>query len=304
MSSTQTDAFAVHEFITSRDGLAFLERRLDLDAILAPPGADPLSRSPRFWEGSSEEDKFKALQRFVMVGYNSTTGISTLEVKAFSARDAQAVADALLDGGETVVNALNERSSSNAVAEAQSALELARQKVDDAQAEIATFRASQQFIDPEASARESGGLIANLRSTVANLSAERSQLMAEAPSSPQLPILNGRIAAYERQIAEERAKIVGSPNSLAPQIGTYEDLVMRRELAGREFAGATAALTSAEQDSRRQKLYLERIVSPNTPDKAIEPKRLIRLFTIFVTFLLAYGVGWLVYAGVREHRQT
>jgi capsular polysaccharide transport system permease protein len=80
--------------------------------------------------------------------------------------------------------------------------------------------------------------------------------------------------------------------------------MMRRQLADKEFAATTAALTSAEQESRRQKLYLERIVRPNTPDKATEPERLVQLLTVFLSTLLAYGLGWLVYAGVREHRQT
>ncbi|MBA4807185.1 chain-length determining protein [Brevundimonas sp.] len=304
LSPAATDSFAVHEFINSRDGLNYLEQRIDVKSVFAPPNADMFSRSPRLWEGHTEEDKFSGLKRFVTVGYDSSTGISTLRVKAFSPNDASAVANALLDGGENVVNSLNERSSNNAIIEARAALERARAKVDVTQTNIAEFRAQRRFLDPENSARESGSLIANLRSTLANLNAERSQLMSEAPNSPQLPILNGRIASYERQIADERAKIVGEPGSLAPQIGVYEDLMMRRELAGKEFAAATTALTSAEQDSRRQKLYLERIVRPNTPDKAIEPQRLIMLLTIFLSTLLAYGLGWLVYAGVREHRQT
>jgi capsular polysaccharide transport system permease protein len=304
LSSTATDSFAVHEFINSRDGLNYLEQRVDVQSVFSPRNADAFSRSPRFWEGHSEEDRFAGFKRFVTVGYDSSTGISTLRVKAFSPRDAAAVANALLDGGENVVNSLNERSSSNAVLEARAALERARAKVDDAQAKITEFRAQKRFIDPELSVRESGVLIANLRSTLANLNAERSQLMGEAPNSPQLPVLNGRIASYERQIANERAAIVGEPGSLAPQIGAYEDLMMRRELADKEFAATTAALTSAEQESRRQKLYLERIVRPNTPDKATEPERLVQLLTVFLSALLAYGLGWLVYAGVREHRQT
>jgi len=304
LSSAATDSFAVHEFINSRDGFSYLEKRVDLKSAFAPPGADLFSRSPRFWEGHSQEDRFAGFQRFVTVGYDSSTGISTLRVKAFSPRAAAAIANTLLDGGEDLVNGLNTRSSENAIREAEASLERAQAKVDASQAAITDFRARQRFLDPEMSARESGGLIANLRATVANLTAERSQLMSEAPNSPQLPILNGRIASFERQIAEERAKMVGEPGSLAPQIGNYEDLVMRRELAGKEFAVATAALTSAQQDSQRQKLYLERVVRPNTPDKAIEPKRLIMLLTIFLSVLMAYGLGWLVYAGVREHRQT
>jgi len=78
---------------------------------------------------------------------------------------------------------------------------------------------------------------------------------------------------------------------------------MRREIADKVMAQATAALLTAEQDARRQKLYLERIVSPSLPDKPTEPKRWIAMLTIFASSLLVYAVGWLIWAGVREHRQ-
>ena len=86
-------------------------------------------------------------------------------------------------------------------------------------------------------------------------------------------------------------------------ISTYEDLVLNREFADKQLAAATAALTSAEQEARRQKLYLERIVQPTLAEQPLEPKRWLAILTIFATCLLIYGVGWLMWAGMREHRQ-
>ena len=40
LSSGQTDAFAVHEYITSSDGLRDLQRRFDVAKVLNRPGAD------------------------------------------------------------------------------------------------------------------------------------------------------------------------------------------------------------------------------------------------------------------------
>ena len=55
--------------------------------------------------------------------------------------------------------------------------------------------------------------------------------------------------------------------------------------------------------SEQEMHYLERIVSPSEPDKPTEPKRWLALLTVFASSLLVYAVGWLVWAGVREHRQ-
>lgn len=303
LSSTQSDAFAVHEFINSRDALVLLGRRYDVAAILNPPGADAFSRYPRFWDSRSEEGLYKGLRRFVTVGFDSTTGISTLRVEGFRAADARNLNEALLSGGELLVNRLNDRARADAVSEASMARDEARAKLSDVQNQLTAFRNSAGFIDPELSARESSSLIGGLMATVAQLRADRAQLAGEAPQSPQLPILDGRIAAYERQIESERSKVAGASTSLAPRVGVYADLQLQLELADRELTQATSALLTAQQEARRQKLYLDRIVNPNLPDTPAEPRRWIAVLTVFASSLMIYAVGWLVWAGVREHRQ-
>lgn len=303
LSNTQSDAFAVHEYIKSRDALRELGRRFDIGAILNPAGADAFSRYPRLWDSRGEEGLYKGFNRFVVVGYDSTTGISTLRVEAFRAEDARQLNQALLAGGEQLVNRLNERAIGDAVTEATTARDEARTRLTGVQQQLTAFRNREGFIDPELAARESSSLIGGLMATVAQLRADRAQLVGEAPQSPQLPILDGRIAAYERQIAAERAKVAGASTSLAPRVGVYTDLELQRELADRELTQTTSALLAAQQEARRQRLYLDRIVNPNLPDKPTEPRRWIAILTVFASSILIYGVGWLVWAGVREHRQ-
>lgn len=303
LAPASTDAFAVHDYIRSRDGLAELNRRFDVARMLGGRGGDIFSRYPRPWESRSMEGQHKGFQRFITVGYDSTTGISTLRVEAFRPEDAQGLAEGLLRGGEGLVNRLNRRAAADAVAEAERAQIEAQTSLATAQARLTAFRNRERFIDPQRAAAESAQLIGQLSATVAGLRAERAQLAAEAPQSPQLPSLDNRIAAYEGQIAAERGKVAGNAGSLAPRVGVYEDLVLARELADRQAGEADAALIEARQDARRQRLYLERIVNPGRPDQAMEPRRLMSILTVFLTMLLAYGIGWLVWAGVREHRQ-
>jgi len=303
LSTTQSDAFAVHEYIKSRDSLREMGRRFDVAAMLNPPGADAFSRYPRPWDSRSEEGLYKGFNRFVVVGYDATTGISTLRVEAFRAEDSRLLSQALLAGGEQLVNRLNDRAVGDAVSEAMMARDEARAKLTAVQQQLTGFRNRQGFIDPELSARESSSLIGGLMATVARLRADRSQLAGEAPQSPQLTILDGRIAAYEREIAAERTKVAGASTSLAAQVGVYTDLELQRELADRELTQTTASLLAAQQEARRQKLYLDRIVNPNLPDKPTQPRRWIAILTVLASTVLIYGVGWLVWAGVREHRQ-
>ncbi|WP_428153198.1 chain-length determining protein [Brevundimonas sp.] len=302
-TSQASDAFAIHEYITSRDGLVELNRRVNMGEVLGPRHADFLARYPNLLEDRSFESMYKAFSRFITVGYASQTGISTLRVEAFRPGDAQKVANALLDEGEMLVNQLNRRATANAAADATARKDAAVRLAGEAQAALAAFRNQQRFLDPAREAMAMSQVMVGLMSSLAEIEAQRDQLRAEAPQSPLLSSLNGRIEALQRQIAEERAKIAGGASSLAPQLGQYETLVLNNELAAKEVAAATSNLMSAQQEAQRQQLYLERIASPNLPDVASEPRRLRSILSVLLTCLLIYGVGWLVWAGVREHRQ-
>lgn len=304
LTTTQSDAFLVHTFVSSREGLRYLQGRENLKQMWERETADPISRHPRFWEGSSFESLFGAYRRFVTVGYDSTSGISTLRVEAFTAADAQRATTALLDGGEQLVNELNNRSAGDAVRDAQLTTKDARARLLEIQTRLASFRNHERFIDPEQVVEESAALVGRLSTDLAILSARRDQLAASAPQSPQIADLDGQIRAFESQIARVRSRLAGDMNSLAPKVGVYEGLVLERELANRALVSATQAEDRAREEARRQRLYLDRVVNPNRPDVAGEPKRLMSILAVLATCLLFYGVGWLIVAGVRETRQS
>ena len=303
LSTNSTDSFVVHEYIRSRDALTALQPHLDVRAMLSRSGVDAFSRFPAPGQGATQEDLYKAFQRRVTVGYDTTTGISTLRVQAFTPRDAQAVASALLDGGETLVNRLNARSAAQDVEDAERSVMEAEARLGAIQQRLTTYRNRESMLDPEASAKEGAAFLAELQGTLASLRADRALLASQAPQSPQLPALDARIRAYEQQLSIERAKVAGNADSLATKVSGYEALMLERTLADRALTAASTALDAARDSARRQKLYLERVVSPNLPDKATEPRRWRGVLAVLVTMLLLYGVGGLLWAGLREHRQ-
>lgn len=304
LSSNATDAFAVHEYIQSRDSLSDLSKSFDVAAVLARPGVDPLSRYPKFGADTSREGLFKALQKFVTVGYESSTGISTLRVQAFNPTDAQAINAAMLDGGERLVNRLNNRASARAVDDAERAVIEAEQRLRNVQSRLNMFRNREGIVDPMSAAAENTGIISELSTTIATLQAERAQISSQAPQSPQLPSIDARLAAFRGQLAIERQKVAGNAGSLATKVGGYEAMEAERTMADRALAAASAGLDSARIDARRQKLYLERVVNPSRPDAPSQPRRLMAILVVFITTMLIYGIGWLVWAGLREHRQV
>ncbi|RSB42197.1 chain-length determining protein [Brevundimonas sp. 357] len=303
LAPAQVETFAVHEYATSSDSIRNLKQNYDLAKIYAPRGLDILSGYPRFGEAANADALQKAMRRYVTVGYDSTTGISTIRVQAFRSADARDLATALLESGEALVNRLNERATNDAVEAARQAQVRATERLAEAQNSMTAFRSEERFIDPATTLNPTSQVVGSLMASVAQLRAERDQIAREAPQSPQLGALDGRIAGLEKQIAGAQERMTGGAESLAPQVGAYERLVFNRELASRELASASAALLAAEQSAGQKKLYLERIVEPSLPEASSKPRRWFSILSVLVSTLFAYGLGWLIWSGVREHRQ-
>lgn len=302
LSAGSTDAYAIHEYVRSADGLRELMSKIDVVAVYDRPGIDALSRLQRPFAERSFESFRKGFNNYITIGYDSQTGISTLRVQAFTAEDAKRINSALLAGGEGLINRMNARAAADTVAQSQLSVRQAQARLSAAQTALTTFRNREGVIDPVRSAVAGSQMIGELSVNLATLKAERAQLAASAPDAPQLPALDGRIRAFERQIQIEQQKIAGDADSLAPKISVYEELALEREFADKLLASATAELSTAQVEARRQRLYLDTVVAPDAPDSPKEPRRLWAILTVLTTTLVLYGIGWLVWAGIRESR--
>lgn len=303
LGPAETDAYEVHEYMLSRDAVDDLIRSRNLRVLLKRPEADFLARYPRPFEQDKFENLFQNYKRFVTVGLDSATGISTLRVEGFRPGDARAIADDLLAGGERVVNRLNDRAAADAVEQARRQVTEAEAQAVRAQDAVTAFRNRERIIDPDKSSVAGLELMAKLEAQLASMKAERAGLAAAAPQSPQLPVLDKRIAAFGAQVEAERSQAAGETNSLAPKIGQYEQLIMEREFAVKTLAAAEASLESARVEARRKQIYLERVVNPDLPDKPELPRRWLAILMVAVSSLVAYATIALIVAGLREHRQ-
>jgi capsular polysaccharide transport system permease protein len=304
LAPAATDSFVVQDYMTSRDAISMLANQHHLREAVGRSLTDFIARFPRPFERPSLENLALAYPRFVEVNYNSSTGVSTLRVKAFDPRDAQEVAIALLGGGEVVINHLNDRAEQDAIADTHLQIEEAESEVSRAENNLTSFRNRQRLIDPTRSSQVDLELMGKLESDVATLRAERAGLAASAPQSPQLKGLDSRISAYAAQAHDQQAQMAGETGSLAPMIGEYERLQLERDFADKTLANAATAAEEARLEARRKRLYLERISNPSLPDSATEPHRLSGFVTALATLLFLYGIVALTLAGLREHRQS
>jgi capsular polysaccharide transport system permease protein len=286
----------------SRDAVRRLDQEDELRTLLGRPEGDLLSRFPgiRYWRKDFEA-LYWAYSRFVSVEIDSTSGVTTLAVKAYRPEDAQRIAQALLSFSEQLINALNERARHDALAAFQREVGNIEQRIAQIQTQLTTYRIEKKMLDPKSAAAGPVELLAQMNGQLASTRGQLAEILKNSPHSPQIPLLRNRITSLERLISDERAKVTGASDSVATATAEYERLDVQRLLAEKTLASALASLEAAKLQAQRQQIYLETIAQPNLADYPLYPRRFVSFATVVATCLLAYGIAWLLIASVREH---
>ena len=300
LSSGQTESFSVADYLDSHDAVTALDKKLGLVAMFRRAEADPLFRL--WWSQPSSEDLLKYYRSRVNLSYSQDTGITKLTVHAFRPEDSHAIAETLLQLGEQRVNDLNRRAVEDTLRVAKQEVAEAEDRVVEAQKNLTTFRVQQQDINPERTSTAQMQLVAQMQGQLAQARAQQIGMNASIRAdSPQYVALSNRIHALESQILAESLKMTGAGAAMAPALASYEQLTLKREFASTRYNAAQASFENAKLQALRQQLFVVRVVEPNLPQDALYPRSYVITFTVFVGLMVAFGIGWLILAGVREH---
>jgi capsular polysaccharide transport system permease protein len=301
ISRSQDDAFAIRDFMLSRDALHQLGERLDLRHIYAHRDADLLTSYPSPLYRSTQEGLYSYYKQRLSVIVNIDSGLTTMKVEAFRPEDAHAVAATLMDLGEHLVNQLNDRMRTDTIRVAEDEVARARERRIKADLDLTAFRNRELMLDPVKSSAMVLQVIGHLATQEAELRAQIAAVQSAAPTSPQLPPLLDQASAVHHEIEKEQDRVGSNSDGLADKVSAYEGLVLEQDFATRMLSQAMAAVDAARNEARRQTLFLERVVEPGTPDEAIRPQRIVMVLTVFGFNLLGVGLFWLLGTGLREH---
>jgi len=300
-SSADDEVYAAQDYVRSRDALKALNAN---GAVARAYGNKNISIFDRFdplgLSGSFEE-LYKFYQGKVGVGYDTSSAVATLTVRAFSPDDAYRFNSQLLALAEGLVNRLNTRGRHDMVQFAAREVEDAQSEARNAAVALAAFRNTHGVVDPEAQAKAQLDMISKLQDQLISSRVQLEQLQKMAPENPQVPILTTRISGLQNQIDQQMGRVAGDRRSLSAAAVQYEKLELERELADKRVAAAMTSLQSAEDEAQRKQAYVERIAEPSRPDEAAEPRRLRGIFATLVLGLMAWGILRLLLAGLREH---
>ncbi len=301
IASSQDDTYLVHDFILSRDALRELDRQLGIRKAYSSHHVDWFSRFPRFGFDDSFENFYLYYGDHIEVDYDPASSISTVTVNAFSAEDALKINQMLLEMSERLVNSLNDRSRRDLVQFAEQDVSVAERAAQEASLALLAYRSKEAVYAPDQQAGIQLQGVATIQADLVATEAQLAQLKKISPQNPQISGLESRAETLRAAIRTEVGKVTDGNGSLSVRSSEFERLALQSDFADKQLGAALAELEEARGEARRKQLYLDRLVQPNLPDKAMEPRRFRSVLTVFLVGLILWGVVSLVLAAIREH---
>jgi capsular polysaccharide transport system permease protein len=298
---SQDDTYSVRDFILSRDAMRELDAKLNIRRIFSSPGIDLIDRFPGLGWSRSFEKFYLYYDKHVGVDYDPVSSISVLTVRAFTAEDANNINHALLGMSERLVNTLNDRSRRDLIDFADNEVKIASDKAKDAALALLAYRSSHEVFEPDKQAAIQLEGVAKIEQELVTTEAELAQLKKLSPDNPQIRALNTRADSLRDAMVSEASKVTSARGSFSARAPAFERLALDVEFADKQLGVALAELESARAEALQKQLYLETLVQPNLPDKAMEPKRIRSTFTVLIISLVGWAVASILMASVREH---
>lgn len=305
--STTSNSYIVTDYIQSQAILEELTEDLDLQTIFNRESSDflfsmgfdlPIEKLLDYWNG------------MIDVSFDATSGVIYVEARSFRPDDSVAIAQAVLDRSEILVNKLSEENRRQTVRYAEEAVARAEARVKAIRMQMLAYRQETQEVNPEANATITAEMIANLDQQRASREAEKATLMSYLDeNSPRIRMLDQQIAALEGEIASIRQRLGtggrqvgegGGHKNLSLRLADYQELAVEEEFAQQLYVTSLASLESARQEADNKSLYLATFINPTLSEEAQYPGRFLYSLAVFLMLLGFWAVTIMLYYNVRD----
>ena len=296
------EIYAAKDYVLSRDALQALNRHQEFTKAYGAPSVSIFDRYNASGMNGTFEDLYKYYEKKVEVEHDTTSSIITLSVRAYTPQDAHRFNEHLLEMAEATVNKLNTRGRQDLIRFSQAEVDEAKAKVQNSALALSAYRNQQGVVDPEKQATIQLQMISKLQDELIANRTQLRELRAYAPENSQIEALETRVKGISDEIDRQTGGVAGNTRSLSSQVTQYQRLQLDNQFAEKQLASAMASLEDARNEARRKQAYVERIVEPNAPDKALEPRRLRGIFSTLILGLAAWGILSMLLAGMLEHK--
>ncbi|PID95764.1 MAG: capsule biosynthesis protein [Alphaproteobacteria bacterium] len=301
-----SDTDIIYDYLRSQDIVTKVDQQTDLRGKFSK--AWPQDWVYAFDPEGTIEDLTEYWRKQVVVLYDVSTKLITVEVGAYTAADARDIAIAIFEESSRIINSLSDIAREDATKYAREELIQAQDRLTKARQALTEFRTKTQIVDPSADLAGQMGVLNALQTQLVEALISLDQLAGSAPpNDPRVVQSEKKVAAIRARIAQERAKFGSggeSPmgESYAELMSDYEGLAAQKEFAETTFISAQAAFVAALAEAQRQSRYLAAHIRPALAEASLKPDRPMTILSIFGFAFLGWSIMLLVYYSIRDRR--
>ncbi|MGH7075277.1 MAG: hypothetical protein ACREFD_13875 [Stellaceae bacterium] len=303
------DAYMLVDYLQSADAMTTLEARIGFlkryrgkteDLFYRP---EPWLLLVQEWLSGKRrplkfEDRLAYYRDMVEPRYSITENIVTLDVEAFSAKDAHLIAATLIKMGEAFINSANDRVLHGLVAGAAARVAADRQRLDGDHTKMKDWRGANSDLDPDQLTRIVTQVIQGLENSL--VTAREAEMLDGAAARGARAAARLRVAALQQQIGTEQHQLAAMERAYAGKYYQYDRLKEDIRFAKNAYETDLGALQSFRSLAAQQEVYLLRISGPDRPDEPAYPQWGLVLPLALLGGGMGYGILRMVMALGRD----
>jgi capsular polysaccharide transport system permease protein len=300
MIATLTESNAVVQYLRSRDALDSIDTQMPVQQLFARPDIDIFQR---LRANAPPERALQYMNRMVIPHFDHTSGIVTVEVRAFSPEEARSLAVLVENLAEALVNRMSSLARQGLLTAVERETAEAEARLAALRDELRDLRERSERLDPRRNALAADELRAKLETEIAMQRARlEEQRRFIRDSAPQIVQQRDRLEALQRELREQvLSGTASSEQSLPATLRQFEALEFAVMNAQKAYDAALATLERARGDANRQQIYLSPIVRPSLPLQEAYPRPWRELLTFSALGSLAGLLMLLLMRTLREH---
>lgn len=295
------DLHLMQEYLLSVDMLEKLDARLDLRAHYSDSKRDFISRM--WFKNSSLEWFHKHYLSRISIQVDDMISVLRIDAQAYTPEMAYSIASLLVEEGERFMNEMAHRLAREQVAFLEKEVSQMNDRLLSARKAALDYQNAKGLLSPEATAASFTAIISGLESRLSDLKARRKAMLGYLnPKVPAIAQVNLEIAALEKQLTEERARLASPQGqTLNVAVEEYQRLQMDATFAQDLYRAALVALEKGRVEATRTLKKVSILQTPTRPEYPLEPRRIYNIVVFFLSTFVVTGILYLLAAIVRDH---
>ncbi|WP_396587495.1 lipopolysaccharide biosynthesis protein [Bermanella sp. R86510] len=300
-SSSSRDALIIKEYILSREMAVKLDQSIGLKAHYENDQWDMFSRLSK---NSTIEEYIEFYKNRITVQHDELSDILYIEVQAYTQEYALVLGKEVLAQSEAFINTLGDKMAQEQLIYAQKEVERLHSNMKKHQQNLVEFQNTNQLYSPEQQGSALLTAIGSLQSEI--ISAEAKLKEMQSVMHDEAAEVRGQknlISSLKRQLLEEKSKLTSEDQASLNKINAqYQEIKLNTELAAGMYQSALSGMETVRADAYRKLKHLLVIQHPRQPQEDKYPRRIYSIVTWFVSLILIYLLGRLVWTIVKEHK--